>query len=267
MSNHTSLRSADEIQALLERSSLSSPLPTTLSPGESLYNLGGGTFSPDSVKLSVSSSGSGKLLPVKLVTPTCLNDLCLGFVGMHKRAFCLKSKSVCETISHSTSKFESEPNVYYVCKTVDATAVWCNLSIPKLSVKLSYAGEEFDMTKTRSIEAWRATISMLGKVKSESSQFEIEAAVEALTETDVAKLMKTPGKIRPTSKSLLNPEGLNEDTAVKDFLTIKSEFKCLSPNIIELLSSLDTNDVKAILKAFHQDLSSLAQYTSQNFEQ
>ena len=104
--NHLSPRTPDDIQAMLDDVSSSSPhsaatasaaaSPSSRNPGESSLSEGGllATLKEENRRVALSRSAS-KVFPVILITPSTLEDLCCGFIGSHKGTFCLKPKSVC----------------------------------------------------------------------------------------------------------------------------------------------------------------------------
>ena len=90
-------------------------------------------FDPNSTQ----SQSGGKLLPIILIDSVSVSELCWAFIGSHKKSFCLKHKGSCSILLnggvHATSKFLPLPGNYYVCKSLDWNAAWCDISFSEES--------------------------------------------------------------------------------------------------------------------------------------
>ena len=127
------------------------------------------------------------------------------------------------------------------------------------------------MATSRSLDDWRTMITMFNNIKDDVKDIgldRIDDAIKAISTTDVTKIMKTPSKL-PKSQSIikgLSSEEDNNDILAADFIHMKSKFKCLDPELVELLAQVKLTELKPLCEAFHSDLGSLVHITSSNMQ-
>ena len=255
----------DDIQTMLASVTVpSTPCEASSTPGESI--LGGGGIANTNISSSATSAtqSHAKVLPVMLLTNRNVNNYCLGFIGNHKKAFCLKHKSQCSVASHGMEKFTPKVETYYVCKSADKFAAWCETCIESSQVKLGT--EDIDMTLHRPLSEWRAMFDMLEKSDTPpESKSMLDQAIDAITKTDVTSILKTPKKVPPSSGSIMRPPAASDSVgkSLAVFAELKSRFKVLDASFNEKLNAFNPPDAsKSLLEDVQDDLGAIITYLS-----
>lgn len=171
--NRTSLSSPTDIHSILEDVSPSSPFASSTArphSGESLLFLlsEGGDKASESLLESLKTGISGKQ-NVKdkqysciYISDPAISGMCCGFIGTHKKVFCLKSKSECDIYmkggNHAYSRFSPDPDSIYICKSKDNTSAWCDVTCSLTKEAWSVWCTKLDFEETWSLDEWKVKI-------------------------------------------------------------------------------------------------------------
>ena len=160
--------------------------------------------------------------------------------------------------NHATSKFSPVSNSVYICKTLDKTSAWCNISY-SCSMMLSKL-DTFDLNKSRSLDEWRVTFSVWKSSGSKLVKDVLELTIKSLSSKNVQSQLKSPVQN-------FNVEKLGvEDSKTQQFIHMKSEFNILKPETSNLFRNIKSNETKSLLEAHHMDLGNLVKHASNNVQ-
>ena len=259
---------SDDIQTLLQLVTVTSPSAHAgTTPGESLI-LQGGVSNPN-ISSVVPSASHERLLPVVFIKQSQLNQFCLGIIGNHKKAFCLKAPEDCTVCSHMSDKFSPTTDCFYVCRSSDKTSAWCDTFIQEKKVKLKH--DTVDMTVEKPLLEWRAMFDMLDKTQvPPPSLNSLDQAIEAITKTNITSFLKTPKKVTASSDLIMRPKSPSDKGPAAHFAGLKATFKVLGLSFNENLANLSPKEPsKSLLEDMQDDLGAIITYLSneaQNFE-
>ena len=215
---------------------------------------------------SSAPSNPSKLLSTIFINNDNVHHFCCGFIGSAKGTFCLKSKSLCPILlkcgSHATSKFTPELNTYYICKSQDNFAAFCDISISQSTIKLS--GKSLDMDTPRTISDWRAIIQAISNIDESKSTSELQNAIDSMVDHDISAFLKTPSKLA-VIKNKVEETTEEEKKMKREYAELKSNLQAFNPSVTSMINNANSlDDLKSIMQSQNDDFIELFRHLGES---